>query len=196
MALRTASAVSDSGVGEAGGTDTFQRLPETGYTLPNTSLFASPLLFGMEGDFVNFYREQGFTLNRDLISDLLKSQSFEGFSGRQTKKVLERVLGVLVAPGEEGVHHRPGSLPPQRLPLRRRRAPGLDGPRAAHGLPGAGAALSARRAYHAGVKRALALCLLLVAGCSSIETAGTRNDAVLGTTVPASPGHSQRTPAK
>ncbi len=49
---------------QAGGTDTFQRLPETGYSLPNTSLFASPLLLGMEGDFVNFYREQGFTLNR------------------------------------------------------------------------------------------------------------------------------------
>ncbi|MEY4528543.1 MAG: hypothetical protein RL768_2262 [Nitrospirota bacterium] len=49
---------------QAGGTDTFQRLPETGYSLPNTSLFNSPLLFGMDGDFVNFYREQGFGLNR------------------------------------------------------------------------------------------------------------------------------------
>ncbi len=49
---------------QAGGTDTFQRLPETGYSLPNVSLFNSPLLFGMEGDFVNFYREQGFGLNR------------------------------------------------------------------------------------------------------------------------------------
>lgn len=49
---------------QAGGTDTFQRLPETGYSLPNVSLFNSPLLFGMEGDYVNFYREQGFGLNR------------------------------------------------------------------------------------------------------------------------------------
>ena len=49
---------------QAGGTDTFQRLPETGYSLPNTALFNSPLLFGMDGDFVNFYREQGFGLNR------------------------------------------------------------------------------------------------------------------------------------
>ncbi len=49
---------------QAGGTDTFQRLPEVGYTLPNESLFSSPLLFGMESNFVNFYREQGFTLNR------------------------------------------------------------------------------------------------------------------------------------
>ncbi|MBI3356445.1 MAG: LPS-assembly protein LptD [Nitrospirae bacterium] len=49
---------------QAGGKDTFQRLPETGYSLPNVGLLNSPLLFGMEGDFVNFYREQGFTLNR------------------------------------------------------------------------------------------------------------------------------------
>ena len=49
---------------QSGGKDTFQRLPETGYSLPNTTLFGSPLLFGMEGDFVNFYREEGFTLNR------------------------------------------------------------------------------------------------------------------------------------
>ncbi len=49
---------------QAGGTDTFQRLPELGYSLPNLSLFNSPLLFGTEADFVNFYREQGFTQNR------------------------------------------------------------------------------------------------------------------------------------
>ena len=49
---------------QSGGTDTFQRLPETGYSLPNLSLFNSPLLFGMEGDFVNFYRQEGFGLNR------------------------------------------------------------------------------------------------------------------------------------
>ncbi len=49
---------------QSGGTDTFQRLPETGYTLPYTSVMSSPLLFGMDGNFVNFYREEGFTLNR------------------------------------------------------------------------------------------------------------------------------------
>ncbi|MBD0315945.1 MAG: LPS-assembly protein LptD [Nitrospiraceae bacterium] len=49
---------------QAGGTDTFQRLPEAGYSLPNVSLLGSPLLFGMDGNFVNFYREEGFTLNR------------------------------------------------------------------------------------------------------------------------------------
>ena len=49
---------------QAGGKDTFQRLPETGYQLPYTSLFHSPVLFGIEGNHVNFYRDQGFALNR------------------------------------------------------------------------------------------------------------------------------------
>jgi LPS-assembly protein len=49
---------------QAGGKDTFQRLPEAGYNLPYVSLFNSPLLLGMEGNYVNFYRDQGFTLNR------------------------------------------------------------------------------------------------------------------------------------
>lgn len=49
---------------QAGGKDTFQRLPETGYQLPYTSLFHSPVLFGIEGNHVNFYRDEGFTLNR------------------------------------------------------------------------------------------------------------------------------------
>ena len=56
---------------QAGGTDTFQRLPEAGYSLPNMSLFNSPLLLGMDGNYVNFYREQGFTLNRvDVVPGL------------------------------------------------------------------------------------------------------------------------------
>lgn len=49
---------------QAGGKDTFQRLPEIGYSLPHVALFNSPVLFGMEGNYVNFYRDQGFTLNR------------------------------------------------------------------------------------------------------------------------------------
>lgn len=49
---------------EAGGVDTFQRLPEVGYSLPDLPLFSSPLLFGGETNAVNFYREQGFTVNR------------------------------------------------------------------------------------------------------------------------------------
>ena len=56
---------------QAGGKDTFQRLPEAGYNLPDVSLFSSPLRFGAEGNFVNFFREQGFTLNRvDVVPSL------------------------------------------------------------------------------------------------------------------------------
>jgi len=54
-----------------GGVDTFQRLPEIGYSLPNLSLFNSPILLGTEMNFVNFYREQGFTQNRiDVLPGL------------------------------------------------------------------------------------------------------------------------------
>ena len=49
---------------QSGGGDTFQRLPEIGYSLPNVSLFTSPILLGADTNFVNFYREQGFTQNR------------------------------------------------------------------------------------------------------------------------------------
>ncbi len=56
---------------ESGGVDTFQRLPEIGYSLPNLSLFDSPLLFGADANAVNFYREQGFTQNRmDVVPSL------------------------------------------------------------------------------------------------------------------------------
>ena len=54
-----------------GGMDTFQRLPEIGYSLPNFSLFNSPILLGTDMNFVNFYREQGFTQNRiDVLPGL------------------------------------------------------------------------------------------------------------------------------
>lgn len=56
---------------EAGGDDTFQRLPEIGYTVPNLSLFSSPLLFGAEANGVNFYRSEGFQQNRlDVVPGL------------------------------------------------------------------------------------------------------------------------------
>lgn len=56
---------------QAGGPDTFQRLPEAGYSLPNLSLFRSPLLFGMDGNYVNFSREEGFYVNRvDVLPGL------------------------------------------------------------------------------------------------------------------------------
>ncbi|MFI5223191.1 MAG: LPS assembly protein LptD, partial [Nitrospirales bacterium] len=56
---------------QSGGTDTFQRLPEIGYSLPNLSLFNSPVLLGGDTNFVNFYREEGFTQNRiDVVPGL------------------------------------------------------------------------------------------------------------------------------
>ena len=56
---------------ESGGVDTFQRLPEIGYSLPNLSLFNSPILLGADTNYVNFYREQGFTQNRiDVLPGL------------------------------------------------------------------------------------------------------------------------------
>jgi len=56
---------------ESGGVDTFQRLPEIGYSLPNLSIFNSPILLGADTNFVNFYREQGFTQNRiDVLPGL------------------------------------------------------------------------------------------------------------------------------
>ena len=56
---------------QSGGVDTFQRLPELGYSLPNLSLFNSPVLLGTDMNYVNFYREQGFTQNRiDVLPGL------------------------------------------------------------------------------------------------------------------------------
>jgi LPS-assembly protein len=56
---------------QSGGVDTFQRLPEIGYSLPHLSLFNSPILLGADTNFVNFYREQGFTQNRiDVLPGL------------------------------------------------------------------------------------------------------------------------------
>lgn len=56
---------------QSGGVDTFQRLPEIGYSMPNLPLFNSPILLGADTNFVNFYREQGFTQNRiDLLPGL------------------------------------------------------------------------------------------------------------------------------
>ncbi len=56
---------------QSGGRDTFQRLPEIGYSLPNLSLFNSPILLGTDMNFVNFHREQGFTQNRiDVLPGL------------------------------------------------------------------------------------------------------------------------------
>ncbi|MDW7654284.1 MAG: LPS assembly protein LptD [Nitrospiraceae bacterium] len=53
---------------QSGGSDTFQRLPEVGYSLSNTPLLSSPVLFGLDTNYVNFYRDEGFKVNRvDLL---------------------------------------------------------------------------------------------------------------------------------
>jgi LPS-assembly protein len=69
----------------AGGSDTFQRLPEVGYSQPNVSLFHSPLLFGADASAVNFYREEGFTQNRidavpSLSTDVIDFGHVVGFT--------------------------------------------------------------------------------------------------------------------
>jgi LPS-assembly protein len=54
-----------------GGVDTFQRLPEIGYSLPNLSMFNSPILLGADTSFVDFYRQQGFSQHRiDVLPGL------------------------------------------------------------------------------------------------------------------------------
>ena len=68
-----------------GGPDTFQRLPEVGYSLPNLSLFNSPLLFGGDTNAVYFFREEGFTENRfdflpGLSTDVLDVGHVVGFT--------------------------------------------------------------------------------------------------------------------
>ena len=68
-----------------GGPDTFQRLPEVGYSLPNLSLFNSPLLLGGDTNAVYFFREEGFTENRfdflpGLSTDVLDVGHVVGFT--------------------------------------------------------------------------------------------------------------------
>jgi LPS-assembly protein len=74
---------------QAGGSDTFQRLPEVGYSLPNLSLLSSPLLFGGDANAVYFFRDEGFTENRfdvapGLSTDVLDVAHVVGFTP-QTK---------------------------------------------------------------------------------------------------------------
>ena len=55
----------------SGGTDTFQRLPEIGHRVVNVAPLDGPLLVSMDTTLANFYREQGFGLNRvDLMPTL------------------------------------------------------------------------------------------------------------------------------
>ena len=56
---------------QGGGTDTFQRLPEIGTNFMNMAPFDGPVLLGFESGLTNFYREQGFNMNRaDIVPSL------------------------------------------------------------------------------------------------------------------------------
>ena len=68
----------------AGGTNTFQRLPEIGHRLVDVAPFDGPLLVSMDTTLANFYREQGFGLNRvdlmpTLSTDVLEVGHVVGF---------------------------------------------------------------------------------------------------------------------
>ncbi len=49
---------------QSGGSDTFQRLPELGYSLAHAAPFGGPFLLNMDTNMVHFYRDEGFQLNR------------------------------------------------------------------------------------------------------------------------------------
>ncbi|MEX5213946.1 MAG: LPS assembly protein LptD [Nitrospiraceae bacterium] len=53
---------------QSGGSDTFQRLPELGYSMANTATpFTGPLQFNMDTGLTYFYREEGFHVGRGSI---------------------------------------------------------------------------------------------------------------------------------
>ena len=58
----------------AGGKETFQRLPELGHGFANYAPFGGPVLLGMDSRAGHFYREEGFQMSR---ADLLPSLSTE-----------------------------------------------------------------------------------------------------------------------
>ncbi len=57
-----------------GGETTFQRLPELGVGMINLAPFNDPLLLGMQGTHVNFFREEGFSLNRTDFLPMLSTR--------------------------------------------------------------------------------------------------------------------------
>ncbi len=58
----------------AGGKETFQRVPELGHGFANYAPFGGPILVGMDSRAAHFYREEGFQISR---ADLLPSLSTE-----------------------------------------------------------------------------------------------------------------------
>ncbi|MDQ6735328.1 MAG: LPS assembly protein LptD [Nitrospirota bacterium] len=56
---------------QAGGKDTFQRLPEIGTNIMNLAPFDGPILLGLESGLTNFYRDVGFQQNRaDIVPSI------------------------------------------------------------------------------------------------------------------------------
>ncbi len=59
----------------AGGKETFQRLPELGHGVANYAPFGGPVLLGMDSRAGHFYREEGFQMSRvDLLPSLSTEQ--------------------------------------------------------------------------------------------------------------------------
>ena len=82
-----------------GGPDTFQRLPEVGYVLPNTAPFGLPFLVNLDSTFVNFFREEGFAVNRmdftpGLATDVIDVGHLVGFTPQFKFKEVYYTRGV------------------------------------------------------------------------------------------------------
>ncbi|MFO0768408.1 MAG: LPS assembly protein LptD [Nitrospiraceae bacterium] len=109
-----------------GGPDTFQRLPEVGYVLPNTSPFGLPFLVNMDTNFVNFFREQGFGVNRmdftpGLATDVIDVGHLVGFTPQFKFKEVYYTRGI----SSRCIHRRAG--PRWTPPRLSRRYAGSEG---------------------------------------------------------------------
>lgn len=78
---------------QAGGDETFQRLPEVGYRLAGLPVLDSPALMGFDATYDFFWREQGFDLNRvDVVPALTTQPFFLGNMVGLTPSVKPRVV--------------------------------------------------------------------------------------------------------
>ncbi len=78
---------------QAGGDETFQRLPEVGYRLSGLPVLDSPALMGFDATYDFFWREQGFDLNRvDVVPALTTQPFFPGHAVSLTPSVKPRVI--------------------------------------------------------------------------------------------------------
>ncbi|GKS57889.1 LPS-assembly protein LptD [Nitrospira sp.] len=59
---------------QSGGSDTFQSLPELGYSLADVSAFGTPLLTGLDTSMVHWYREEGFQFTRAHVMPELSAR--------------------------------------------------------------------------------------------------------------------------